>query len=336
MAERLLVYFDRRLVGAADAGPDGRLTFAYDEAWLGDGEAFAISQSLPLRAGRVRSTAAQAFFANLLPEGAVREAVARQLGLSADNDVALLAALGGDCAGALTILPDPLTPQELPAEWEPLPDAAIAEMARRYSVLATLTGRRAVRLSLAGAQDKLPVRRDETGGLHLPLNGAPSTHILKVPSRDFKHLPANEVLLTHLARAAGLSTVDIELRVVEDVPVALVRRYDRVVQGDDVTRLHQEDLCQALGLPPRTKYETEGGPSFADAMRLVRAASDEPLPDAAQLLRWLVFVVLAGDADGHGNPKRSSRESGGPNTKEFARFCARHCSGREAELKDRQ
>jgi serine/threonine-protein kinase HipA len=157
-------------------------------------------------------------------------------------------------------------------------------------------------LSLAGAQDKLPIKVDSSGGLWLPVSGAPSTHVLKAPSRDFGHLPANEALVTALARSQSLAVVDVELTRVLDVDLALVRRYDRLVSdgGEQVTRLHQEDLCQALGLLPSTKYEQEGGPSLADAMKVVREQSTEPLVDAQQLLRWIVFVLLVGNADGHG------------------------------------
>jgi serine/threonine-protein kinase HipA len=174
-----------------------------------------------------------------------------------------------------------------------------------------VTGSHRPRLSLAGVQDKLPVRRDDDGSLWLPVGGAPSTHILKVPSRDFKHLPANEALVTRLAHRASLVAVDVELVSMEGVQIAVVQRYDRRRQDGAVVRLHQEDLCQALGLMPGTKYEHEGGPSFADAMSLVRSISTDPLRDAQQLLRWLCFCLLVGNADGHGKNLSLLYEVGG-------------------------
>jgi len=298
VADRLGVFHDGRQVGELHRRPGGGLAFEYAGAWLEDG--FPISASLPPAPGVNTDLAAHAFFANLLPEGRVREAVCRQLGLSVSNDFALLEAVGGECAGALSVLPVSADPSTEAGGYERLEPETVAGLARRFSVLAEVTGRHAPRLSLAGAQDKLPVRRDDDGTLWLPTGGAPSTHILKVPSRDFAHLPANEVLVTRLAREVGLVTAEVDLLELAGVPVALVRRYDRLVRGGGIVRLHQEDLCQALGLLPSTKYEEEGGPSFADALAVVRARSVEPLPDAQQLVRWLVFVLLVGNADGHG------------------------------------
>jgi serine/threonine-protein kinase HipA len=299
----LLVFHQTSLVGRLRSLASGRVSFEYDAGWLDMEGSFAISMSLPLATGAREDTAAQAFFANLLPEGSVREAVARQLGLSASNDFAMLEAVGGECAGALTILPvSAPRPNGSAGSYERLEPSAIAEMARRYSVLAEVTGTRGPRLSLAGAQDKLPVRLDDAGEVYLPLSGAPSTHILKVPSRDFKHLPANEVLTTELARALSLRTSHVELLRFGDVEVAVVQRYDRVVAdlGETITRLHQEDLCQALGLLHSTKYEQEGGPTFAAVIDLVRRRSTEPLVDTRELIRWIAFVLLSGNADGHG------------------------------------
>ncbi|MBN2497105.1 MAG: HipA domain-containing protein [Deltaproteobacteria bacterium] len=155
------------------------------------------------------------------------------------------------------------------------------------------------RLSLAGAQDKLPVLV-EGEAILLPEGDAPSSHILKLPNRDFAHLPANEVLVSMLARAVGLRVPDARLVALGQERACLVRRYDRR-RGDDgkLVRIHQEDLCQALGLGHATKYEQEGGPSLVDCFELVSRASAEPLTDCEQLLRWQAFNAAVGNADGH-------------------------------------
>lgn len=265
MPDHLRVWHGDTFVGELrDLG--GRLAFEYAAAWLAAKRSFPLSVSLPLVPGRISDQRAHAFFANLLPEGQLREAVARRLGISVSNDFTLLAAIGGECAGALSILPTSEPIDRSAESYEPLPPASIAAMARRYCVLPEVNAERGLRLSLAGAQDKLPVRRTEDGALWLPVGGAPSTHVLKVPSRGFKHLPANEVLVTRLARSLGLFTVDAELLQLDGQEVTLVRRYDRIVHGGRIERLHQEDLCQALGLMPGAKYESEGGPTFVDAM----------------------------------------------------------------------
>jgi len=294
------VFFEDRLVGSLDRQPDGRLAFEYAATWLAGAASFSVSVSLPLAPGRNIDLAAPAFFANLLPEGQVRQALVRKLGLSESNDFALLKAIGGDCAGALSVVPGLQAPAADGPSYEPLSDDRLAAMARRFSVLAEVSGGQRLRLSLAGAQDKLPVYVDAEGRLGLPLGGSPSSHILKVPARSYKHLPANEVLTTQLARAVGLEAIDAELLSVDGVDVLLARRYDRRMTDGTLGRLHQEDLCQALGRMPSTKYEQEGGPTFAEAVEVVRKQSAEPLRDLQQLLRWLVFGTLVGNADGHG------------------------------------
>lgn len=295
------MFFEEKLVGDLRPVEGGYSSFTYAESWLDDERGFAISASLPLSRTLEAVLPAQVFFSNLLPEGHVREAVANQLGLPAWNDFALLEALGGECAGALTILPEGTSPEEQCGSYERLAPETIARLARSSTLFAEVTGWKKPRLSLAGAQDKLPVRVDESGHIWLPLNGAPSTHILKMPSRDFHRLPTNETLITALARAQLLASVDIDLIHLDDIEVAVVRRYDRLVgrDGKNITRVHQEDLCQGLGLPPTKKYEGEGGPGFADAMKLVRECSTMPLVDTQQLLRWLIFDLLVGNADGH-------------------------------------
>ncbi len=302
MTDLLHVFFGERLVGDIRPLSDGWMSFEYSDEWLEGTGGFPISTSLPLESGNESGLPPHAFFANLLPESSLKEAVANVLGVETSDDYALLEAMGGECAGALTILPEGDSPEAHVGSYERLAPETIAQMARSFDVFAEVTERWGPRLSLAGAQDKLPVRIDESGEVWLPLSGAPSTHILKVPSRGFEHLPANETLLTALARAQSLDVVDIELVRFEDVEVAVVRRYDRLVgdDGETITRLHQEDLCQALGLPAWEKYEKDEGPGFANAVELIRAQSTKPLGDVQQLLKWIVFILLAGNADGHG------------------------------------
>lgn len=276
-------------------------SLGYNPAWLAAEGRFPISRSLPLRPEPWSGAVVRRWFANLLPEGAARRAVAQRLGISEDNDWALLVALGGDCAGALSLLPPDRAPPD-PAQWayEPLGDADLARIARR-DVVPLLVGERTVRLSLAGAQDKLPIAMLD-GAPHLPLASAPSTHILKLPSRDFAHLSVNEAFVTELGAASGLPVVESSLFEATDPPCLLVRRFDRASRPGawPVARLHQEDLCQALGLPPARKYQAEGGPSLANLVDIVRRSSSLPLVDVQAVLDWTVFNVVAGNADAHG------------------------------------
>lgn len=292
----LCVFYEGRLVGRITPG-EGGMAFAYDRAWLDARDAFAISLSLPLD-GAFDDRRAMRFFANLLPEANVRTLVCRRLGISEGNDFALLAAIGGECAGALTILPEGVDPLEQSSEYEVLPRRKLADLAARYEALPAVDGTGRARLSLAGAQDKLPVKLDGDRIL-LPLGSSPSTHILKFPNRDYRHLPANEVVVMQLAHAVGLPVVRTKWLAIGDEGLCLVERYDRVQEDDAIRRVHQEDLCQALGVAASSKYEDEGGPSFADVVTLVRDHSVAPLDDVDALVRWLAFDAIVGNADGH-------------------------------------
>jgi serine/threonine-protein kinase HipA len=291
---RLNVLAEASRVGVLDEREGGGLRFTYVPAWLVAAERFAISRSLPLRDTAFESEADR-FFGNLLPEGTVRTAVSRRLGLSEDNDFALLAAIGRECAGALSLIPDDGDPAE-PAGYRRIGDDELERWSSTGGYAAAVVAE--LRLSLAGAQDKLGVVVDDDA-LLLPERGAPSTHLLKLPSRDFAALPENEALVLELARRVGLPTVDSRLWTHAPTPVLLVARFDRT-PAPDLRRLHQEDACQAVGIDRRHKYEAEGGPSFAAVLDMVRETSAQPLRDARSLLQWLAFCLVVGNRDNHG------------------------------------
>ncbi len=298
--DTLNVYREATLVGHLEPVAGQGLSFRYAESWLSSPRPRAISLSLPLQAGPFDPQVARAWFANLLPEGEVREHVARRLGVSARNEFALLRGIGGDCAGALRLLAGPPAGHEtadlIPLPWAEL-EAKIAATPRP-SLLALMWQPGGLRLSLAGAQDKLPVHFVD-GRLSLPAGSAASTHLLKIPSRSFPDLVQNELFCLSLARESGVPVPPAQLAPVA-TPILLVQRYDREVGADGaVTRWHQEDFCQALGLPPEAKYENEGGPSLARLFAALAGGSTSPLPDRRDLLRWVLFNFLIGNADAH-------------------------------------
>lgn len=296
MTDRLQVVHEDRLVGELVRGETGRMAFRYDGGWLQEG--FAISVSLPL--DRVsHDEVAHRFFVNLLPEGAARTWIARRLGISEDNDWELLRALGGDCAGALSVVEEGRAGGMSPG-YEDLDLARLQQLnSSRDPVFPQLGGATSLRLSLAGAQDKLPVRVAADGRLQVPVGSAASTHILKFAGRDFAHLTANEVFTTWLARRLGLGVVDATLETRLDPPGCLVTRYDRRLADGQAVRLHQEDLCQALGLPPARKYEQEGGPGMSKIRGVIEDHCADPAGDISALISWASFLVLSGNADGH-------------------------------------
>jgi serine/threonine-protein kinase HipA len=296
---RLNVFVGSSLIGVIRSDPEGRMSFRYASTWLENPDRYGISASLPLSSDGFSPDRAHPFFTNLLPEGPVREQIARAFGISSDNDFELLSLIGGECAGALWIGPGEPPPTEK-QHYTRLSESDLHERLMRFGVFASIVHDGKVRLSLAGAQDKLPVRMDE-GDIMLPEEGAPSTHILKFPSRDYRSLPQNEVLVTGLARHAGIRTATTRLLRVGDIDTCLVSRYDRMLDGvGRIVRLHQEDMCQVMGLPPIRKYGMEGGPSFRLCFERVSEICTEPVVERDQLLRWLIFNLLVGNADAHG------------------------------------
>jgi len=278
------------------------LRFQYSAGWIAAARP-PLSQSLPVREQPYGHDPAHSFFSNLLPEGDVRQLVARRLGVSVGNDFGLLAALGGDCAGAISLHePGADLPSGDPGRVRWLDDAALARLVAELPARPLLAGADEdgeVRLSLAGAQDKLPVVfRD--GRVGIPLAGTPSTHILKAPIERFDHTVVNEAFCLRVAARLGLDTVQADILPVEDKQVLLVRRYDRAERDTGVDRIHQEDFCQALGVPPERKYEAEGGPGFADCFELLRRASSAPAPDVLALMDATVLNFLLGNHDAHG------------------------------------
>jgi serine/threonine-protein kinase HipA len=221
--------------------------------------------------------------------------------VSERNDFAILEGIGGECAGAITLLPESVPPpsshekrmRELTEE--ELIDV-IAELPRRP----LMAGEADVRLSLAGSQAKLPVIvHDAT--IALPLGTTPSTHIIKPEPERFPGLVANEIFCMTLARTLGLNVPAVAVRMVAHKPCIIIERYDRVINQDGaVVRIHQEDFCQAMGFPPERKYQQEGGPLLRECILMLRDWSTIPALDIRAFLDGLIFNVLIGNADAHG------------------------------------
>lgn len=305
MTARVLnVWWDGRIVGQFTQDRHGDIGFAYIEAWLDDENTLPLSASLPKRPERFSRRECRPFFGGLLPEESQRLAAAQALGVSPANDFALLDRLGGDVAGALQLLPEDQEPIEAGpiADQQPTPldDAGIVRILDALPTRPLLAGQEGLRLSLAGAQSKVPVILID-GQIALPLPGQATTHILKPPIARFRETTENEAFVMRLAAAVGLDVAPVEPRSAEGRSFLLVERYDRVREnGGGVQRIHQEDFCQALGVPPETKYATEGGPTFKDCFELLRRVSSRPATDVLKLLDAAIFNLIVGNADAHG------------------------------------
>ena len=298
--KRLIVYLNGERAGILDEDDSGLLEFRYAPEWTGRQHAIPLSRSLPLQDEPFRGKHARPFFAGILPDEGPRQQIAAVLGISERNDFAMLERIGGECAGAVSLLPEdappPLVGETRVRELsEKELGNIVAELPRRP----LMAGRNGLRLSLAGSQSKLPVLILDAA-IALPLGNTPSTHIIKTEPERFPGLVATEVLCMTLAGAVGLNVPPVSIRRVGNKPCIVVPRYDRSIGVDrSVTRIHQEDFCQALGFPPERKYQQEGGPLLRDCIDLLREWSTIAALDIRDFLDGLIFNVLIGNADAH-------------------------------------
>jgi len=280
----------------------GRLRLTYTEEALGRYPPGVplLSLSLPLTPQRYTHGVVRPFLDGLLPEGEARRAAANDFNVLSEDTYGLVRALGRDCAGALVIQPDdePAPPLPTTLTATRLSDSEIGELIAnlRYAPLG-VAGR--VRITLAGVQEKLLLTRMPDGSWGRPVDGTPSTHILKPDITRFPNVVENEAFCLRLARNLRLPVAHVETATVGDRRVIVVERYDRIVHTDgSVERIHQEDFCQATGILPDKKYEEDGGPSLRRMAETLQAVAG---PDSLELLlRAVTLNVLIGNGDAHG------------------------------------
>lgn len=282
------------------------LRLVYDDEWMAGAESHPLSLSLPLSAGSHGDDKVEPFLWGLLPDD--REVIARwaeRYTVSPGNVFRLLEHVGEDCAGAIQFV----VPERVAALTKAGRRARIRwlsedEMAQRMALLlrdhsASRTGDDVGRFSLAGAQPKTALCYDATKNRWgVPSGTTPTTHVLKPATGRFAGFELVEHFCQELASYVGLAAARSTVRRFGDVDVFVSERYDRVRSGRSVVRVHQEDLCQALGRPPRLKYQSDGGPSTAEIGALLRNHSATPTQDLTQFFDALVlhWVLLGTDA----------------------------------------
>lgn len=298
----LFIYVGGEKVGVLEQDDQDSVTFRYDLSWLRGPKATPLSRKLPLQEEVFRGKQVRAFFAGLLPEQEPRAKIARILGISEGNEFAMLERIGGECAGAITALPSHVEFSEnvtFPNDLRELSEAELIDIIEELPRRPLMAGQSGVRLSLAGAQDKLPIIV-KGGKVSLPLGNTPSTHIIKPEPNRFPGLVANEVFCMVLAARVGINVPKVTVITPGQRPCILIERYDRVIEGGKVQRLHQEDFCQALGYPPERKYQEEGGPGLREVVKLIREWSSISVLDLRAFLESLIFNTYIGNADAHG------------------------------------
>lgn len=298
MTAGLLVRIDEDVVGRLWLDDKKRFCFQYDKEWL-ERSRVPLSLSLPLRVDPYSDDESHPFFANLLPEEKIRAVIARNLGVSLNNDYGLLERIGGDCAGAVSLYPETGEPKREPGTYRELSLDELNTIISELPLRPLLAGEKGIRLSLAGAQKKLPIFYDEQN-FHLGYGTAASNYIIKPAIENQDATVENEAFCMALAREVGLEVPRSFIHQHGDTRVFVVKRFDRTVTSVGTKRLHQEDFCQALHIPPEYKYESEGGPSLAACFNLVRQRSIRSGKDVLSLLNWVMFNYLTGNSDAHG------------------------------------
>ncbi|KJG10737.1 type II toxin-antitoxin system HipA family toxin [Photobacterium kishitanii] len=310
--ERLSVAMNGILVGTLSKASSGAISFQYHSTWLTRAGSRAISLSMPLRHDPYHGDIPYNFFDNLLPDNEeIRSRIQSRFKAITKRPFDLLSKIGGDCVGAIQLYsPDVILEDVRQVHAEPLTDTRMAQVLRGYqsdAPLGMLEDMDDFRISIAGAQEKTGLLWYQNQW-HLPLGSTPTSHILKLPigilphkNIDLSDSCENEWLCLKIAAAYGFSVNEANIVYVEDIKALALKRFDRRWSQDGhwLMRLPQEDMCQALGVAPALKYESDGGPGISNIMQFLlgsrTSSHDREVFFKAQILFWLLAAI-----DGHG------------------------------------
>ncbi len=304
MTRELVVLLDAREVGRVRQDRRGRLTFTYDDGWRGAPDAYPLSLSMPLAAAEHGTGPVEAFLWGLLPDNLhILDRWGRRFRVSPRNAFALIAHVGEECAGAVQFLrPDRvktvLGEARKTVQWLDTADVAERLRALRADQSAWRQPGDTGQFSLAGAQPKTALLL-EKGRWGVPSGRTPTTHILKPPMVELDGHVENEHFCLTLARELGLPVAASAVQRFDGEIAIVVERYDRLRTGGGIVRVHQEDVCQALGVMPTKKYESEGGPGVRRIAELLRVHSSARDDDLSTFLDAIVFNWLIAGSDAH-------------------------------------
>jgi serine/threonine-protein kinase HipA len=304
MTSELIVLLNERSTGIVRQDRRSRLKFVYDDEWREARGAYPLSLSMPLAASEHDHAVIDAYLWGLLPDNEfILGKWAQKFQVSARNAFALISNVGEDCAGAVQFVrPERLDgllaagPGEI--DWIDEQDIASRLKTLRADHSAWRRPQDTGQFSLAGAQPKTALYY-ENGRWGVPSGRMPTTHILKPPTGEFDGHAENEHFCLALARKLGLPTAGSSIQRFDNEIAIVIERYDRRRTANGVIRAHQEDICQALGIPPTKKYQNEGGPGIADIVTLLEGASTAARDDIDTILRAAALNWLIAGTDAH-------------------------------------
>ena len=306
MTDSLVVVLEDVTAGTIVRLRGGRLRFDYSDDYRNRLAPTPLSLSMPTQVRSHPDSAITPWLWGLLPDNdLVLSRWAREFHVSASSPFSLLSTpIGEDCAGAVRFAPTDQIERvlERPGEIAWLTDDDVAERLRelRQDSTAWLGKTFTGQFSLAGAQAKTALFFKD-GRWGVPSGSTPTTHILKPAVVGFDDHDLNEHLCLDAARRAGLVAVRTRIARFGDESAVVVDRYDRQIKDSVITRVHQEDICQALGIPPSGKYQNEGGPSPADISKLFRRVMPPRVADDAigRFADALIWNWLIAGTDAH-------------------------------------
>ena len=294
------VYLLGNKVGVLDyTSHHNEMHFCYDAGYLDAKDPMPLSFAFPLQPDPFDSDRTTVYFENLLPPDQVRKKLGPILHLSHHNIFGFLEAIGGDCAGAVSLWASGMKPEASREMLKELDEDEASDVLLSLKKRPLyVNGVDGYRISGAGAQNKL-IARLQGGKIHLPLFGTPSTHLIKPPVADYPDSVYSECFAMKLAARLGLKTAKCGIMRLKGADYYWTERFDREVVEGRVRRLHQEDFCQILGVSAEVKYESEGGPSFRSSMEVMREMKLS-LADRFAFVDRMIYNWLIGNADAHG------------------------------------
>ena len=305
----LFIFMNGEKVGQLTRTAGGRLECRYADSWLNSAAGRGLSLSMPLTDQVYSGQVVENYFDNLLPDSQpIRDRIQKRFGAQSNRGFDLLWHIGRDCIGAIQLLPEDRAPDVHHIEAEPLTDADIAQTLKNYATMPLgMQQDKDFRISIAGAQEKTALLKHH-GQWHRPLGATPTSHLFKLPigridhsGIDLSDSVENEWLCLAILTTYGLPTAPSEIMVFAGTKALVVERFDRRWSTDHswLIRLPQEDMCQALNVPPALKYESDGGPGIEAIMTLL-LGSARSLEDRRTFMTQVFLFWLLGAIDGHG------------------------------------